>query len=160
MHPIALAELQAVLQPVQPSAGGAGSSEAANAAQIRIAAGRAGVALWRNNSGAMTDERTGRLVRFGLGNESKSINDKWKSSDLIGITPVTHAGRMFGVFTAIETKQSGWHLTQGDKRGQAQSAFNRSVQAFGGFAGFATGADDLHHITNPRRAVPGNERGE
>ena len=75
----ALAELLGILSPVMPSpAPTARHSEAAGAAQIRLAAGRAGVPLFRNNSGAMTDQ-TGRLIRFGLGNESPALNARWKS---------------------------------------------------------------------------------
>ena len=63
----ALAELVGILSPVMPSpASTARHSEAAGAAQIRLAAGRAGVPLFRNNSGAMTDQ-TGRLIRFEIG---------------------------------------------------------------------------------------------
>ena len=56
----ALAELTDILSPVMPSpAPTTRHSEAVGAAQIRLAAGRAGVPLFRNNSGAMTDQ-TGR----------------------------------------------------------------------------------------------------
>ena len=75
---------------------------------------------------SMTDQ-TGRLIRFGLGNESPALNKVWKSSDLIGILPVlvqpSHVGKTLGVFLAVETKKPGWRLTPGDKRGQAQAAF-------------------------------------
>jgi len=147
MPPQALAELSAILSPGMPSpAPTGGQSEAAGAAQIRLASGRAGVPLWRNNQGGCTDQ-TGRLVRFGLGNESPSLNARWKSSDLIGILPVlvqpSHVGRTLGVFLAVETKKPGWHLTPGDKRGQAQAAFLQSVRAFGGVGGFCCGPDDF-----------------
>lgn len=138
MPPQAVADLQAAINPVQPTGTG-DASEARVASDVRLAASRAGVALWRNNSGAMTDAESGRLVRFGLGNESAAINSRWKSSDLIGIAP---GGR----FVAVETKRPGWKLTPGDKRGQAQAAFIQSVQGLGGLAGFASGADDLERI--------------
>jgi len=144
----ALTELTAMLSPrhtialpPQPH-----HSEAACAAQVRLAAGRAGVRLWRNNNGGRTDQ-TGRSIRFGLGNESPALNKVWKSSDLIGILPVvvqpSHVGQTLGVFIAVETKKSGWRLTPGDKRGQAQAAFLKSVKAFGGVAGFCCTADDF-----------------
>jgi len=121
-------------------------SEAAVAAQIRILAGQRGIALFRNNSGAMTDQ-TGRLIRFGLGNESPSLNARWKSSDLIGLLPVvvqpSHVGKTLGVFLAVETKKPGWRLTPGDKRGQAQAAFLQSVRGFGGVGGFCCTAEDF-----------------
>ena len=143
----ALVELVGILSPVMPSpAPTARHSEAAGAAQVRLAAGRAGVPLWRNNNGGCTDQ-TGRLIRFGLGNESPALSKVWKSADLIGILPVvvqpSHVGQTLGVFIAVETKKSGWRLTPGDKRGNAQAAFLRSVTAFGGVAGFCCGPDDF-----------------
>jgi len=143
----AIAELTAILSPVMPlPTPTSGQSEAAGAAQIRLAAGRAGVPLFRNNSGAMTDQ-TGRLIRFGLGNESPALNKVWKSSDLIGLLPVvvqpSHVGRTLGLFLAVETKKPGWHLTPGDKRAQAQAAFLQSVRGFGGVGGFCCTADDF-----------------
>ena len=65
----------------------------------------------RNNSGALPD-RTGRVVRYGLGNVSKTYTDKVKSSDLIGITKVvitpSMVGKTLGVFTAVEVKKEDW----------------------------------------------------
>jgi hypothetical protein len=94
----------------------------------------------------MTDQ-TGRLIRFGLGNESPALNARWKSSDLIGILPVlvqpSHVGKTLGVFLAVETKKPGWRLTPGDKRGQAQAAFLQSVRGFGGVGGFCCTAEDF-----------------
>jgi len=150
----ALAELSAALNPAMPAiAPTARHSEAAGAAQIRLAAGRAGVPLWRNNNGGCTDQ-TGRLIRFGLGNESPALNARWKSSDLIGLLPVvvqpSDVGRTLGVFLAIETKKPGWRLTLGDKRGQAQAAFIQSVRAFGGVGGFCCTADDFAKLAVDR----------
>ena len=147
MPPQAVAELRAALDPVQPAPRASGGSEASVAADVRLAASSMyGAALWRNNSGAMTDDR-GRLVRFGLGNESTTINRRWKSSDLIGVLPVeitaAHVGHTLGVFLAVETKKPGWRLTPGDKRGQAQAAFINSVRMLGGAAGFASSVGDL-----------------
>jgi hypothetical protein len=125
-------------------------SEAAVAAQIRLLAGQRGIALFRNNSGAMTDQ-TGRLIRYGLGHESAALNSRWKSSDLIGLLPVvvqpSHVGQTFGLFLAVETKKPGWHLTPGDKRGHAQAAFLQSVRGFGGVGGFCCSADDFSELT-------------
>lgn len=122
--------------------------------QIRLAASRDhGAPLWRNNSGAgeFTDEyKKTRYVRFGLGNESARLNRKWKSSDLIGILPVTitpqHVGHTVGVFLAVEVKQPGWSFSASDKRAQAQSNFLNSVAAFGGLAGFAQSVPDFERI--------------
>ena len=93
------------------------SNEAVVQQQVQLAMARLGAQIWRNNSGACTDD-TGRLIRYGLGNSSAALNAAIKSSDLIGITPVQiqpyHVGQTFGVFTAIEVKKPGWHLTPGD----------------------------------------------
>lgn len=105
--------------------------------------------IWRNNSGAFKDEE-GRLIRFGLGNDSPALNKVVKSSDLIGITPVQvtpeMVGYWLGVFTAIEVKEPGWVQRPGDKRASAQAAFHDIVRAACGYAGFATHVDDMHRI--------------
>lgn len=121
--------------------------------KVRLAVAAAGVDLWRNNVGlALHTDQYGqtRAVRYGLLNDSEEINDRFKSSDLIGIRPmlVTQewVGSVVGVFSAIETKKTGWKLTPGDKRGQAQKRFIEIVQRAGGFAGFATSVDDAREI--------------
>ncbi|BAN16872.1 hypothetical protein X848_gp62 [Edwardsiella phage PEi21] len=123
----------------------AGHSEAWVQQQVRLTAARAGGLLWRNNSGACKDER-GNMVRYGLCNESPQLNKKLKSSDLIGVTPVTvtplMVGHQIGVFTAIEVKKPGWHLTPGDKRAQAQAAFGALVVSKGGIFTFAQSVED------------------
>ena len=125
------------------------SNEAVVQQQVRLAMARLGAQVWRNNSGACTDD-TGRLVRYGLGNDSAALNAAIKSADLVGITPMTvqahHVGRTVGVFTAIEVKRPGWHLTPGDKRGQAQKRFLDIVVGVGGMAGFVTDPADLANI--------------
>lgn len=100
-----------------------------------LAAAQQGYTLLRNNSGALRDEH-GRLVRFGLGNVSAAVNERFKSSDYVGwrsvlITPA-HVGQMLAVFAAREYKPSGWKLTPGDKRAQAQARFGALVTAAGG----------------------------
>lgn len=125
------------------------SSEAVVQQQVRLAMARLGGQVWRNQSGAMED-KTGRIVRFGLSNDSAALNAAIKSADLIGITPMTvqphHVGRTVGVFTALEVKRPGWHLTLGDKRGQAQKRFLDIVVGVGGMAGFVTDPADLANI--------------
>ena len=105
--------------------------------------------IWRNNSGAMTDE-TGRVVRYGLGNDSAQLNRVIKSSDLIGITPVRiephMVGYWLGVFTAYECKPPGWRLIPSDARGLAQERFLSIVKESCGFAGFVTDPNDIHGI--------------
>lgn len=110
--------------------------------------------LGRNNSGVMTaiDEKTGqkRIVRFGLGNDSKQMNDHIKSSDLIGSTPTLitpeMVGYYLGVFTAIECKPSGWKMTPGDHRAAGQAKFHDIIRASCGFAGFVTDPMDIYPI--------------
>lgn len=107
--------------------------------------------IWRNNTGAFKDE-TGRLIRYGLCNDSAQLNKLIKSSDLIGITPVTAflastgAWHRLGVFTALEIKGNGWHATPGDERATAQAKFHDIVREAGGFAGFVTDPADIHSI--------------
>ena len=125
------------------------SNEAVIQQQVRLAMARLGAQVWRNQSGAMED-KTGRIVRFGLSNDSAALNAAIKSADLVGITPMTvqqhHVGRTVGVFTALEVKRPGWHLTPGDKRGQAQKRFLDIVVGVGGMAGFVTDPADLANI--------------
>jgi hypothetical protein len=105
--------------------------------------------IWRNNSGAYQDER-GNMIRYGLANESKQENDRIKSSDLIGITPVlitpTMVGMTLGVFTAYECKPEGWKLRLSDSRGLAQQQFHDIVRQVGGFAGFVSDPRDIYRI--------------
>ena len=110
---------------------------------IRVAAANRHSALWRNNNGACRDD-TGRMIRYGLGNDSKKLNEVWKSSDLIGITPVMigpeHVGRVIGVFTAVEVKRESWRKPE-NKRDRAQEAFLADVLRYGGIAMFANSVE-------------------
>lgn len=125
------------------------TSEAAVQQQIRMNIAAHGLDLWRNNTGACED-KTGRVIRYGLMNESHALNQRFKSSDLIGIRPMVvtseWVGQIVGVFAAIECKESGWKLRPGDARGQAQQRFISLVQNNGGFAGFATNVDEAREI--------------
>lgn len=106
---------------------------------------------WRNNVGACMDQH-GRMIRYGLANESKKENARIKSSDLIGITPVTayvaslNRWATLGVFTALETKRSGWIFNPSDDHAVAQNRFHDIVRQAGGFAGFVTEPGDIHRI--------------
>lgn len=101
----------------------------------RLEAARLGWYLWRNNSGAFMQEsgpnRAERMVRYGLANESKQLNKKLKSSDLIGLDAA-------GIFTAAECKASDWTFNPKDEREVAQLAFITLVRRNGGRAGFVT----------------------
>jgi hypothetical protein len=96
---------------------------------VRLAVQSHGGAVWRNNVGALLDER-GVPVRFGLANDSAQLNRVFKSSDLIGLCPR-------GRFLAIECKEPGWRWRGGAHEG-AQLAFIEHVRAHSGLAGFAS----------------------
>lgn len=123
-----------------------GQSEAGLQAAVRLETARRGARLWRNNNGACMDE-TGRMIRYGLGNDSKQVNAVMKSSDLIGVWPYqvqpADVGRTLGVFTALEVKAPGWRFTPGDKRAAAQLNFIKLVVSLGGFARFISSMEDL-----------------
>ena len=140
LPPAAIDELMAAADPaalVMPEI--AETSEGGLQSEIRrVASVEFRAPLWRNNNGAMTTSE-GRHIRFGLGNDSAALNRKWKSSDLIGISPD-------GKFLAVEVKKPGWRLTPGDKRAQAQAAFMRSVTSFGGRAGFVQSVEDFRRL--------------
>lgn len=102
---------------------------------------------FRNNSGALRDA-TGRVVRFGLGNTSKRINENFKSSDFIGPTTIIITPEMIGkkiaIFTAIETKEENWKFNFNDPHEVAQKNFIDFVNLKGGIAFFANGIDSFH----------------
>lgn len=125
------------------------SSESVVQQRTRLLMAQLGAQIWRNNSGAYQDER-GRWVRYGLCNDSKELNLIYKSSDLIGPTPVViqphHVGRTVGVFTALEVKETGWVFRPTDKRAVAQNNFHDIVRNVGGFAGFVSDPNDVYRI--------------
>jgi hypothetical protein len=100
---------------------------------IRIEGAKIGMWLLRNNSGALQDVN-GRLIRFGLGNDSTTTNKKIKSSDLIGVWE--------GSAVAIECKRSDWRYRATDRE-LAQAAFIALWRSHGGLACFATCWDDV-----------------
>ena len=118
----------------------AGKSEAAVQNEIRLAASQRGdLVLWRNNSGALTDD-AGRLIRFGLGNDSAQANRRMKSADLIGI----HRGS--GRFVSIEVKRPGWKHSDASERDRAQAAWAATVAAMGGVALRVTSAQSIRDL--------------
>lgn len=122
-----------------------GMSEEATQSHVRLEGTQVGGRLWRNNVGALLDER-GVPVRYGLANDSKRANEVLKSSDLIGVVPrrVTQemVGTRVGIFTAREMKPGGWVFT-GTPREVAQLNFIKLVNTLGGDACFATGRGTL-----------------
>lgn len=124
--------------------------ETAVAQRVELAAANLNILTMRNNVGACQDQ-SGRLIRYGLMNTSAKENARVKSSDYIGITPVVAyvdgiGWTTLGVFTAIETKASDWKFDRSDERSVAQSRFHDIVRGYGGYAGFATGPDDVAKI--------------
>lgn len=144
--PVAVTDLLRILGAGEPTDAGlalVGQSEAAVQQATRLTHRATGGRLWRNNSGMAAGEG-GRPVRFGLGNDSAQVCAVMKSSDLIGITPVTcQCGCRYGVFTAYEVKRPGWRLTPGDKRAQAQLTFIKLVTSLGGIGRFVTSPEEI-----------------
>jgi hypothetical protein len=108
-----------------------GGSESSVVRECRLIADASGGFLWRNNSGATFDARK-RMIRYGLGNDSKKLNRDYKSSDLIGIG-------CDGRFLAVECKTPGWR-TPSNAREIAQANFISHVRKLGGRAAFVTNA--------------------
>lgn len=140
---VALDELRAILTaPVtDPTHIIKGVSEAAVQSAVRLEASDAGCRLWRNNVGACKDER-GRVIRYGLVNESKELNGRIKSSDLVGGRPVIITQNMIGSticqLLVREVKKIGWVYT-GTPREVAQLRFLNLVLGMGGDACFVNG---------------------
>lgn len=125
-----------------PSGNRTGLSEAALQNQYRFKAAQENCILWRNNVGALLDAR-GVPVRYGLANESKEMNARIKSGDLIGIRPVqitqSMVGSTIGRFVSAEIKASGWKFS-GSTHEVAQQNWIDLVRTLGGEANFITGA--------------------
>jgi hypothetical protein len=144
--PQALAALKSILTPPMPKGDGRNPKALEGQVQkeIRLAANETDGLLLRNNSGVAIETRkdgTRRAIRYGLGNTEKKLNETFKSSDLIGITPIMvrpdMLGRTIGVFTAIETKRRNWKYA-GNPRERAQLHFIKVIRARGGIAGIVT----------------------
>ena len=149
VRPSALTELTAILSQIpQPPKNPKPLTEAATQQQIRLAAPKWGITLWRNNVGVFETPR-GVPVRYGLANDSPKVNKRTKSSDSIGFVPMLvgpqHMGRMVALFTAIECKRHDWKWA-GSAREVAQQRFLNIVKAGGGIAGFARNADEFFGI--------------
>lgn len=122
-------------------------SEAYQQSLVRLEAASLGINLFRNNVGALLDQR-GVPVRYGLANESKEQNENVKSADLIGIAPILigpqHVGRTIGQFVSIEMKAEDWKY-KGDKHEAAQLAWANFIASKGGYAAFCTGPGQFNN---------------
>lgn len=128
-----------------------GASESRVQAIVRLEGPAAGVKLWRNNVGVLRDE-TGRPVRYGLANDTRALNEKLKSGDLIGWRKTLITQDMVGTYVAVflsrEGKPENWTPAPPTDvrrfaREEAQRAWARIVNEAGGDACFATGGGTL-----------------
>lgn len=115
---------------------------------VRLEAAQAGVWLTRNNVGATLDPDTGRLIRYGLANESKQQNQRVKSADLIGfrkrvILPAD-VGTVIAQFVSRECKAEGWKYS-GTGREAAQAAWRDFINTNGGDAAFVSGPGSFNY---------------
>lgn len=146
--PAALADLRQVLgmdgaaevlpdpkRPADPA------SEGYVQSRVRLEAAGADVLLFRNNVGALLDER-GVPVRYGLANDNAAMNKRIKSADLIGIRRVTvtptMVGHVLGLFVSREVKHAAWSY-KGGAHEEAQKRWLDLINSYGGDAKFAAG---------------------
>lgn len=113
--------------------------------EARLLASKMGWRLFRNNCGALKDEN-GRVVRYGIANDTPAMNKRIKSSDLIGIRPVVitpdMVGSTIGQFVAREVKRGGWKY-KGTEHEEAQLAFGTLIIGLGGDFKFWSGEGQL-----------------
>lgn len=122
-----------------------GMSEAGVQSIIRLEASQKGCRLWRNNVGG-TYTPEGSFIRYGLANESASVNKQIKSADLIGIKPIritqNMVGMVIGQFMSREIKSANWRYT-GNEREAAQLRWAELILSLGGDACFAIGTGTI-----------------
>jgi len=130
----------------QPDPSDSPDSEARVQSEIRLEASEKGLRLWRNNVGALPDQR-GVWVRYGLCNESKVVNQRIKSADLIGIRPIRitpqHIGQLIGQFVSREVKAPSWTMRPSDPHTEAQLHWAELIASLGGDACFANSTGTL-----------------
>ncbi len=134
----------------------AGRSEAWAQQQVRLNIAKMGGLAWRNNVGATKAKEVHQCpsckfkfevksvpVRYGLANDSAQLNEKIKSSDVIGILPrliqPQHVGLVLGQFVAVEVKKPGWRHNPNDPHEIAQGKFLSLCADKGAAVQFSTG---------------------
>lgn len=143
-HPHAAADLQLVLaqQHYAPAPAGTPESEDYVQSAVRLEAAHAGVLLWRNNVGAFQSPG-GAWVRYGLANDSKQVNARIKSADLIGVRRVTimpqHVGTTIGQLVSREVKHAGWQSGESPTHEAAQFAWAALLSSWGADARIVSG---------------------
>lgn len=153
-YPEAASELMRILtcDIGQPNERLTGTSEAAVQQQVRFDIARQGGYAFRNNVGSTPAHcnhcgAKARPIRYGLANDSASLNKRLKSSDLILAIPRRITPDMVGTtiaqIGAFECKKVGWKF-KGDEKETAQAAWLLLISSIGGFAKFTTGNADLN----------------
>jgi len=141
-------------------------TEAVVQSEIRLVCGQRGIIIERNNVGA-TEDITGRIIRYGLGNDSAQLNRRFKSSDLVG-TVAPHGRRL-----NVECKAEGWKFPDAWRgstpdevektRAPADAALRRTLAQWrwlklhhdaGALAGFATSVADFERILTGELVLP------
>lgn len=121
-------------------------NEAAVQSRVRLAMAEAGGTPMRNNVGACED-KTGRIIRYGLMNSSAQENRQFKSSDIVGPVPIViqphHVGRVLGIFANFECKHSDWLFSPSDERAAAQLRYIEVMRKAGCIAGFVRSGEDV-----------------
>lgn len=119
-----------------------GGSEARVQSLIRLEAPHFDVRLWRNNVGVLKNQ-DGVPVRYGLGNDSRALNQQLKSGDLIGwrriVITAEMVGRVIAQFVSRECKPADWIPNPNDPHEEAQRTWAALITADGGDARFAQG---------------------
>lgn len=140
MVELASAHVGAPVPPSRPI-----ESESALQSLVRLEGANKGIHLWRNNVGVLKD-KTGRPVRYGLGNDSAEVNAVIKSGDLIGIEKVlitdAHVGTVIGRFVSRECKAPDWKYT-GTPREVAQLRWATLINSHGGNAAIVNSEGSL-----------------
>lgn len=151
VSPLALQDLRLRFMGLRAPEGGPtpGMSEAAVSSRFvrDVAYDRPNFMFFRNNVGAMQDAN-GRVVRYGLANESVKQNRVLKSADHIGweshAVTMADVGQVIARFTCVETKAQNWAMpVHPDPRTAAQLNWAALVNNAGGRAYIYNGRGPL-----------------